>query len=154
MKRPFGYPPMSVACRSCSKARLFSAASTLKSRMIALRSRHFRKRTPDLRNSARFNTIPALRGIKMNPVLKKNFAVFPVLDWIATLAAHIPDKGEQLLRYYGYYINVSRGKEKSKSPKRKPRFARSTRRRSTGLLVFQPTRCNLPLLARQYLWLP
>jgi hypothetical protein len=48
----------------------------------------------------------------MNPVLKKNFAVFPVLDWIATLAAHIPDKGEQLLRYYGYYINVSRGKRK------------------------------------------
>ena len=77
--------------------------------MIALRSRHFRKRTPDLRNSARFNTIPALRGIKMNPVLEKNFAVFPVLDWIATLAAHIPDKGEQLLRYYGYYSNVSRG---------------------------------------------
>jgi hypothetical protein len=80
--------------------------------MIALRSRHFRKRTPDLRNSARFNTIPALRGVKMNPVLKKNFAVFPVLDWIATLAAHIPDKGEQLLRYYGYYSNVSRGKRK------------------------------------------
>ena len=48
----------------------------------------------------------------MNPVLKKNFAVFLVLDWIATLAAHIPDKGEQLLRYYGYYSNVSRGKEK------------------------------------------
>jgi len=48
----------------------------------------------------------------MNPVLKKNFAVFPVLDWIATLAAHIPDKGEQLLRYYGYYSNVSRGKRK------------------------------------------
>src|SRR6266850_388995 len=151
MKRLFGYPLMSVACRSCSKARLFSAASTLKSRMIALRSRHFRKRTPDLRNSAGFNTIPALRGVKMNPVLKKNFAVFPVLDWIATLAGHIPDKGEQLLRYYGCYINVSRGKRKS--PKRKPRFARSTRRRSTGLLVFQLTRCTLPLLARRYLWL-
>ncbi len=80
--------------------------------MIALRSRHFRKRTPDLRNSTRFNTIPALRRIKMNPVLKKNFAVFPVLDWIATLAGHIPDKGEQLLRYYGCYINVSRRKRK------------------------------------------
>jgi hypothetical protein len=66
----------------------------------------------------------------MNPVLKKNFAVFPVLDWIATLAAHIPDKGEQLLRYHGYYYSMCRReKEKSKSPKRKPRFARSTRRR-------------------------
>ncbi|OGP21094.1 MAG: hypothetical protein A2038_09420 [Deltaproteobacteria bacterium GWA2_57_13] len=44
---------------------------------------------------------------KLNPVVKKNFAVFPVLDWIATLTAHIPSKGEQLVRYYGYYSNVS-----------------------------------------------
>jgi len=69
----------------------------------------------------------------MTPVFKKNFAVFPVLDWIATLAAHIPDKGEQLDRYYGYYCNVSREREKGKSPKRKPRFARSTRRRYPGI---------------------
>ena len=38
---------------------------------------------------------------KMNPVTKKNFAIFTVLDWIATLTAHIPNKGEQLVRYYG-----------------------------------------------------
>jgi hypothetical protein len=31
---------------------------------------------------------------KMNPVLKKNFAVFPVLDWIATLTTHIPNTYE------------------------------------------------------------
>lgn len=61
----------------------------------------------------------------MTPVLKKNFAVFPVLDWIATLAAHIPDKGEQLLRYHGYYSNVSQGKRKKQKPEEKPRFARS-----------------------------
>jgi len=54
---------------------------------------------------------------KMNPVLKKNFAVFPVLDWIATLTTHIPNKGEQLVRYYGYYSNVSRGKRKKEKPK-------------------------------------
>ena len=59
----------------------------------------------------------------MNPVLKKNFAVFPVLDWIATLAAHIPDKGEQLLRYYGYYTNVSRGKRQKLKPEAKDRDA-------------------------------
>ena len=52
----------------------------------------------------------------MNPVLKKNFAIFPVLDWIATLTTHIPNKGEQLIRYYGYYSNVSRGKRKKKKP--------------------------------------
>jgi Putative transposase len=55
----------------------------------------------------------------MNPVLKKNFAVFTVLDWIATLTAHIPDKGEQLIRYYGYYSNVPRGKRKKEKPEDK-----------------------------------
>jgi hypothetical protein len=54
---------------------------------------------------------------KMKPGIKKNFAVFPVLDWIATLTAHIPNKGEQLVRYYGYYSNVSRGKRKKEEPK-------------------------------------
>ncbi len=36
----------------------------------------------------------------------------PVLDWIAEITAHIPNKGEQLVRYYGLYSNVSRGKRK------------------------------------------
>ena len=43
--------------------------------------------------------------------------MFPVLDWIATLTAHIPNKGEQLVRYYGYYSNISRGKRKKEKPK-------------------------------------
>jgi len=50
----------------------------------------------------------------MKPGSQKNFTVFPVLDWIATLTAHIPNKGEQLVRYYGYYSNVSRGEKKEK----------------------------------------
>ncbi len=54
---------------------------------------------------------------KMKPGVKKNFAVFPVLDWIATLTTHIPNKGEQLVRYYGYYSNVSRGKRKKEKPR-------------------------------------
>lgn len=49
---------------------------------------------------------------KIKPGSKKNFAIFPVLDWIATLTTHTPNKGEQLVRYYGYYSNVSRGKRK------------------------------------------
>jgi hypothetical protein len=56
---------------------------------------------------------------KMNPVLKKSFAVFPVVDWIETLTTHIPNKGEQLIRYYGYYSNVSRGKRKKEKPEDK-----------------------------------
>ncbi len=27
--------------------------------------------------------------------------------------SHVPNKGEQMVRYYGYYSNVSRGKRKS-----------------------------------------
>jgi len=51
-------------------------------------------------------------------MIKRNFAVFPVLDWIAAITAHIPNKGEQLIRYYGTYSNVSRGKRKKEKPKR------------------------------------
>jgi len=59
----------------------------------------------------------------MNPVVKKNFAIFPVLGWIAAITAHIPNKGEQLVRYYGYYSNVSRGKRKKGKPKEETEIA-------------------------------
>ena len=49
---------------------------------------------------------------KMNPVLKRNCEVFPVRDWIAALTAHVPNQGEHLVRYYGWYSNASRGKRK------------------------------------------
>jgi hypothetical protein len=32
-----------------------------------------------------------------------------------SLSSHVPDKGEQMVRYYGYYSNVSRGKRKKQS---------------------------------------
>jgi hypothetical protein len=35
---------------------------------------------------------------------------FPALEWLAAMCSHIPDRGEQMMRYYGYYSNVSRGK--------------------------------------------
>ena len=34
---------------------------------------------------------------------------FDALEWIAAMASHVPNKGEQMVRYYGYYSNVSRG---------------------------------------------
>ncbi len=34
------------------------------------------------------------------------------LDWLAQLATHIPNKGEQMVRYYGFYSNKSRGLRK------------------------------------------
>ncbi len=74
----------------------------------------------------RKDTKTVLYRSKMNPNLKRNFAVFPVLDWIAEITAHIPNKGEQLVRYYGVYSNVSRGKRKKEGHKKniswKPEF--------------------------------
>jgi hypothetical protein len=34
------------------------------------------------------------------------------LDWLAQLVTHIPNRGEQMVRYYGYYSNKSRGMRK------------------------------------------
>jgi len=32
------------------------------------------------------------------------------LEWLAAMCSHIPDRGEHMVRYYGYYSNVCRGK--------------------------------------------
>jgi hypothetical protein len=36
----------------------------------------------------------------------------PAIDFLAKLVIHIPNKGEQLVRYYGYYSNKTRGLRK------------------------------------------
>jgi hypothetical protein len=38
--------------------------------------------------------------------------IFDALEWLAAKCSHVPNKGEQMVRYYGYYSNVSRGKRK------------------------------------------
>lgn len=38
--------------------------------------------------------------------------VFDALEWLAAMCSHVPNKGEQMARYYGYYSNVARGKRK------------------------------------------
>ena len=42
----------------------------------------------------------------------KQEKVFDALEWLAAMCSHVPDKGEQMVRYYGFYSNVSRGKRK------------------------------------------
>jgi hypothetical protein len=37
---------------------------------------------------------------------------YEALDWLAQMVTHIPNKGEQMVRYYGYYSNKSRGMRK------------------------------------------
>jgi hypothetical protein len=41
---------------------------------------------------------------------RKTNKVFPAMEWLAAMCSHIPNRGEQMVRYYGYYSNVSRGK--------------------------------------------
>ena len=48
----------------------------------------------------------------------KDTKVFPAMEWLAAMCSHIPNRGEQMVRYYGWYSNahstgsgqVSRGK--------------------------------------------
>ena len=34
---------------------------------------------------------------------------FEALDWLAAMTSHIPNQGERMVRYYGFYSNASRG---------------------------------------------
>ena len=42
----------------------------------------------------------------------KTSKTFDALDWLAQLTTHIPHRGEQMVRYYGFYSNKSRGLRK------------------------------------------
>jgi hypothetical protein len=37
---------------------------------------------------------------------------FPALEWLAAMCSHIPNRGEQMVHYYGYY--TSRGENASR----------------------------------------
>ena len=40
---------------------------------------------------------------------KKNFEVYSAEEVIAAITQHIPEKSFQMIRYYGWYSNKSRG---------------------------------------------
>jgi len=40
----------------------------------------------------------------------KQEKVFDALEWLGTMCFHVPNKGEQMVRYYGYCSNVCRGR--------------------------------------------
>lgn len=45
----------------------------------------------------------------------KQQKVFDALEWLAAMCSHVPNKGEQMVRYYGYYSNVSRGRRQKEN---------------------------------------
>ena len=50
---------------------------------------------------------PASSDLRGGP--KRNFQVFSALDFLAEVTQHIPDKGEHLVRYFGWYSHRQRG---------------------------------------------
>jgi hypothetical protein len=42
----------------------------------------------------------------------KQTKIFDALEWLAAMCSHMPNRGEQMIRYYGYYSNVFREKRK------------------------------------------
>ena len=49
----------------------------------------------------------ASRDLRGGP--KRNFQVFSALDFLAEVTQHIPERGEHLVRYYGWYSHRQRG---------------------------------------------
>ena len=73
---------------------------------------------------------------------KRNFQIFDPLDFLAEVTQHIPEQGEHLIRYYGWYSNKKRGQraqaqpptpEGSVAPPRAP-SAREARKRWAALI--------------------
>jgi len=46
---------------------------------------------------------------RLNAKINRNFEVFTLTDFLAAITQHIPDKGAQMVRYYGWYSNKMRG---------------------------------------------
>ncbi len=53
--------------------------------------------------------------VSYQPKDGKEEKVFDALEWLAAMCSHVPNKGEQMVRYYGYYSNVSRGKRQKEN---------------------------------------
>jgi len=43
-----------------------------------------------------------LRPVGLNAKTNRNFQVFTPTDFLAAITQHIPDKGAQMVRYYGW----------------------------------------------------
>jgi hypothetical protein len=49
---------------------------------------------------------------KLHATLNRNYQLMPGAEWLKLLIRHIPDKGEHLVRYYGWYSNRCRGERR------------------------------------------
>ena len=68
---------------------------------------------------------------KMSAKTHRNFELFEPTDFIAAITQHIPDKGVQMVRYYGYYSNKSRG-------------MRAKKNRTSAVMLMDPEERRIP----------
>lgn len=45
---------------------------------------------------------------------KKEKKTYDALEWMAAMGSHVPERGQQSVRYYGVYANSTRGRERKR----------------------------------------
>jgi hypothetical protein len=44
-----------------------------------------------------------------------DWKVFDAPEWLAAMCSHVPNRGEQMVRYYGWYSKGTRGKRQKRT---------------------------------------
>jgi hypothetical protein len=57
-------------------------------------------------------TLPRNQRLFTDARTEKKEKIFDALEWLAAMCSHVPNKGEQMVRYYGHYSNVAHRKRK------------------------------------------
>ena len=53
----------------------------------------------------RMSYIPEESKVSYRSKDGKEGKIFDALEWLAAMCSHVPNKGEQMVRYYGFYSN-------------------------------------------------
>ena len=64
----------------------------------------------------RMGRFPEAASHDLRPGPKRNFQIFDPLDFLAEVTQHIPEMGDHLIRYYGWYSNKKRGQRAKHQP--------------------------------------
>lgn len=56
----------------------------------------------------RLARFPEAASDDLRPGPERNFQIFDPLDFLAEVTQHIPELGEHLIRYYGWFSNKKR----------------------------------------------
>jgi len=74
----------------------------------------------------------------IHATLKRNFQIMPGATWLKFLLQQVPDRGEHLVRYYGWYSNRSRGDHMRNEGSESSRTARDDETDAAGRFDSDP----------------